>query len=480
MSGNRPLRVCVVLAHSLHARNFVGSGCLDGFARRGHQVVLVVPDFARAEIERETTGWPVPPGIERLPAMGRARDELRLWMRLASYAQRRRYLTYRHKVRERLLGVLQPRTLLMPPRREAPWRLGRALLLLSLLPAARLADLEAAARRLDGYLSPVPAASGLIERLRPDVLLAPTRVRAEGELELLKAARRAGVPTVAFAATWDALTSKGFFLLLPDWLLVWGDDNRDQAIEHHGVRPERIVVTGAPQLDVYGPDERWEGREAFLARRGIAPDRRVILFAGTTITYWEDEPRHLRALSAAVADGELKDCVIWYRPHPRRPRAEVPDVRGLPGVVMDDQMARHKDEGASAYSARRADLVHYRSLLEAADGLVTAFSTMIVEAALLGKPSLVIGFGDDQTGRGRLIQHANYEHSLDILRTPGVTLCRTLDALKREVQRIAAGEYAGHAAGLRARAGAIARNADGGARARIVAAVEAIARGARP
>jgi hypothetical protein len=159
---------------------------------------------------------------------------------------------------------------------------------------------------------------------------------------------------------------------------------------------------------------------------------------------------------------------------------EVPDVRGLPGVVMDDQMARHKEEGTSAYSARRDDLVHYRSLLEAADGLVTAFSTMIVEAALLGKPSLVIGFGDDQTGSGRLMQHANYEHSLDILDMPGITLCRSLDALKREVARVVAGEYAGHAAGLRGSAVNIARNADGQARARIVAALEAIGRGERP
>jgi hypothetical protein len=118
--------------------------------------------------------------------------------------------------------------------------------------------------------------------------------------------------------------------------------------------------------------------------------------------------------------------------------------------------------------------------MDAVDVVVTAFSTMIVEAALLGKPSLVIGFGDDRSGGGRLIQHANYEHSLDILRTPGVTLCRDLDALKRELQRVIAGDYAAHAPALRARAAAIAHNADGGARARIVAALETIGRGGRP
>lgn len=217
-------------------------------------------------------------------------------------------------------------------------------------------------------------------------------------------------------------------------------------------------------------------REMFLRRHGIHPDRRVLLFAGSTVTYWEDEPRLLRALSAAIAEERLTNCVIWYRMHPRRPLREVPNVSRLPHVVVDDQAVRQKRHGVSGYALRREALGHARDLLHAVDGVVTAFSTMIVEAALLGKPSLVVGFGMDVARAGGLIQHAEYEHSLTLLATPGIVLCGSLDELLREIPRVLAGDHAAHAAALRARAAAIAHNLDGGACARIVHALEHIGR----
>jgi hypothetical protein len=463
-----------VLSHSVFVRNFVASGCLGQLAARGHALTLVVPRFALAEVTPVVAGWAGQAVVECLDGLGGGvgRAHLRRWARVASFVHRRQHRTYRHKIRMNLEGLRRLDA------RGTPLAGGFAVRALGglLLGPAR----ERVWRRIEAALAPVPAATALLERCRPDILFAPTRIRAEAELELMKAARQAGIPVVAFAATWDALTSKGFFPVLPDWLLVWGEENRAQAMAFHDIREDRIVVTGTPHLDVYGDSAPREPRAAFLARRGIPEHRHVILFAGTTITYWEDEPRHLRALSEAIERGELKDCVVWYRPHPRRPLQQLGDVMHLPHVVLDDQAMRHKQTGASAYSALPEDLGHYRGLMDAVDVVVTAFSTMIVEAALLGKPSLVIGFGDDQSGRGRLIQHANYEHSLDILKTPGITLCRSLDTLKREVQRVVAGEYAGHAAGLRAQAGEIARNADGGAGARIVDAIEAIGWEGRP
>ena len=460
MSRGHPLRIAVALTHALHVRNFVASGCLERLSGRGHALTLILQAFARPEVERETATWPARPALEPLEPVlpDRLRRWVRGWSHVGSFVHRRRFKTYRHKIR-------------MGARLGSP---GFALKVGLALALERVGDIEAFWRRVEAAFPPAPAASALLGRLRPDVFFAPTLVHDGREVELVKAARTLGVPTVGFAASWDTLTSKGAFYTPPDHLLVWGQENRDQAVSHHGFAVDRVEVTGTPQFDMYGRDEPMEPRPAFLERRGIAPDTRVLLFAGTTVTYWEDEPQLLRALSAAIAQGELKDCVVWYRPHPRRPLREIADVTALPHVVLDDQMARHKAEASSAYSARREDLRHYRGLMEAVDGVITAFSTMIVEAALLGKPSLVIGFGVDVARAGRLIQHAEYEHSVELLATPGVTMCRSLDELTGELRRLLAGEYAVHAPALRARAEAIAHNLDGRARDRIVAALERI------
>ena len=459
MSAPRQVVRCLVaLTHNLHVRNFLASGCLDELTGRGHALHLLVPGALRAAIG-------TPPAVRRAVAVealepylpGRTRNVLRRRWRVGSFAARRHLKTYRHKIR---LASGSPTFTLQ-------------IHAFSLL--GRFGDVERMWRRWEDRLPPRRTALALVRAVAPDVVFAPTLIHDGAEIELVKAARRLGVPSVGFASSWDTLTSKGAFAVPPDYLLVWGAENRQHAVAYHGFDAARVIVTGAPHLDVYADGFEAEPRAEFLARRGIPPDRRVLLFAGTTVTYWEDEPRLLRALSTAIDEGRLKDCVVWYRPHPRRPLRELPDVAALPHVVMDDQMHRQKAEGVSSYSMRPEDLRHYRSLMDAVDGVVTAFSTMIVEAALRGKPSLVIGFGVDQANAGRLIQHAEYEHSFHLLSTPGVVLCRDLDALLREAQRVCAGEYAELEGALRARADAIALNRDGGARARIVDALERIA-----
>ena len=454
----RPARYLVALTHNLHARNFLASGCLDELTGRGHELHLLVPGALREAIG-------TPPAVRRALAVealepyvgGRLRTFLRRRWRVGSFSARRHLKTYRHKIR---LARGSPTFAL---------QLGAFSLL------GRFGDVEAMWRRWEERLAPRRSALALVRAVAPDVLFAPTLIHDGAEIELVKAARRLGVPSVGFASSWDTLTSKGAFAVRPDYLLVWGAENRRHAVVYHGFEEARVIVTGAPHLDVYADGFEAEPRAEFLARRGIPADHRVLLFAGTTVTYWEDEPRLLRALSEAIEDGRLKRCVIWYRPHPRRPLRELPDVRGLPHVVLDDQASRQKAEGISSYSMRPEDLRHYRGLMDAVDGVVTAFSTMIVEAALRGKPSLVIGFGVDQAHAGRLVQHAEYEHSLHLLSTPGVVLCRSLEALLHETQRVCAGEYAELADALRARADAIARNRDGGARTRIVDALERLA-----
>jgi hypothetical protein len=453
-----PARFLVVLGHSLHVRNFVASGCLRALAARGHHVTVVMPQSLVAEVLPSLAEAGL--AVETLEAHqpGRLVAEARGLGRMASFVQREHLRTYRHKVRLAMARSLR-------------YRLAVPLLRL----VKRRRDLEDLLRGFERRVAPRAASLALVDRVRPDVVFCPTLVHDGSDVEILKAARARGVPIAAFAATWDTLTSKGCFVVPPDALLVWGEENRRHAVAYHGLAEARVFPTGAPHLDVYGAAWPAEPRERFLGARGIDPAKRVVLFAGTTISYWEDEPGQLRALSAAITSGELKDCVVWYRPHPRRAGRDVTAIGALPGVHVDDQAVRQKREGASSYSTRPEDLAHYRNLMEASEVVVAAFSTMILEAALLGKPSLVVGFDLDAGAPARLFQHAEYEHSVELLATPGVTLCRSLDDLTRGILRACSGEAVPFADALRAHAGRIANNLDGLGRERIVATLEALA-----
>ena len=62
---------------------------------------------------------------------------------------------------------------------------------------------------------------------------------------LLSAARRR-IPTMVLVASWDNLTTSGFFPTDPDCITVWNEVMKEQAQRIHGIDPLRIVVTSAP------------------------------------------------------------------------------------------------------------------------------------------------------------------------------------------------------------------------------------------
>lgn len=470
----RPLRVLMVLSHASYVRDFWASGLLDKLLARGHRLVVVAPHDLADRIRGDGSGG-CPEAVEPLERYraGKAREWLRGIFRTASFVQRSHFSTYCHKVR-----ILESR-----PRGDLKlkgyvtywsWALGVRVL----RSLGRFVDLERWALWLEGLIRSRRAAVRLVEETRPDVVVAPTALYEAPVIEIFKAARRLGVPVLGFPSSWDTLTSKGFFLVRPDRLMVWGEETRRHAVEYHGYAADRVFVTGPAHFDMYAPAFRAEPRERFLGRRGIPLDKRVLLFVGTTVSYWADEPLQVRALSRLVEDGELKDCVVWYRPHPRRGYRDVKELKelgGLPGVHVDDQMLRLKAEGRGDYSVEPEDLLHYRSLVEASEGVITAFSTMIIEAALLGKPSLVVGFGLGDQGPQRLLEHARYEHMRDVIATPGVTLCGSMEELRAGIHRLLRGDFAPLAGALRARAERIAHCLDGRGRERIVAAIETVA-----
>ena len=462
-----PRRLLLLLPHSLHVRNFVASGLVDMLAARGHHLTLVVPrslvpatvaDLARlpgapavVAVEPYTPQAWVPRIREYLP-----RRWLRRRFRIASYVERSSWSTYGHK-----LASLQ----------TVPFQRLEVALYRRLLRGGR--SLEDVGRALEWRLPPKRRATGFIREVRPDVLVNGTFIHDANDIELAKAARRAGVPVLGVPVSWDTLTSKGGFLIRPDTLAVWGEDTRRHAIDYHGYRAADVFVTGPPHFDIYGPSWPAEPREDFLARHGIDPRKRVLLFAGTTVTYWADEPAQVRALSRLTESGELADCVIWYRPHPRRSYEHIADFLGLPGVHVDGTVLASKRAGAG-FSTTRADLAHYRGLIDACDGVIAAFSTMIIEAALMGKPSLVVAFGIAD-GPDRVVQHADYEHMRDVVTTPGVVLARSLPELLTGVRRMLGGECGIYTEALRKRAAEIAHAEDGRARERMVEAIEQVA-----
>jgi hypothetical protein len=308
-------------------------------------------------------------------------------------------------------------------RARAHERTPRIALALARMPGRRL--MAGAFRALEPAIPTDSALDAYVREQQPDVLvLTPLIDLGSPQLDYLKSARNAGVPTVLAVWSWDHLTSKSLIRLQPDRVFVWNPVQRREAAELHGVSESAIVVTGAQCFDQWFDRTPSRDRVAFARDAGLPPHRPFVLWVCSAL--FKGSPseaafvkRWIAALRAS-ADTALRDCAILVRPHPQR-LADWRDVdlSGLEGVSL---------WGANPVDASaRAD---YFDSLHHARAVVGLNTSALIEAAIVDRPVHTIvdpEYWQNQTGT----LHFRY------LTDPGFGFLRVARTLPEHVEQLA-------------------------------------------
>ena len=363
------MKVLFAALHFAQYRNF--DSVVRELAARGHQVHLAAeePEALGGQqlVEELAAGhrgitWDRVPSLEDEPWFDAARR-----MRVA--------LDYVRALEPRYAAKLRVR---------AEERTARIVRWATRIPVVGRTSTLAALTRFERLM---PTSERLVEYLRrhhPDVivLVALTFSRSQ-QLDLLKAARRLERPVAAAILSWDHLSSKTLIHIAPDRVIVWNDVQQREAVEMHGLSPDRVVLTGAQCYDQWFARQPERSRDAFCRAVGLREDRPFVLWVHSALTPAPDPPepelvlRWIEALRSHP-DPRLRDLGVLVRPHPERVK-EWKDVRldGFTNVAFHgrnpiDREARDDYFDALSYSA-------------AVIGLVT---TAFVEAAIVGRPVL--------------------------------------------------------------------------------------------
>lgn len=211
------------------------------------------------------------------------------------------------------------------------------------------------------------------------------------EVSMLREAKRRGIASVGFINSWDKIGSKGFLRVLPDVVIVPNRIVQEEAVQYDDVPREQIYVAGVPAYDAYASHEGMLSREAFFARCGIAPDKKLIVFCpmGQSLSDsdWDMIDRLHALLMAQVPEAEL---LVRFQPNDvagdeaefqKRPwlKADVPGIRLGKGRGMDWDMTA-------------AELLHLKNTLFHCSLVVSYASSISIDAAIFNKPALNIGF----------------------------------------------------------------------------------------
>lgn len=219
----------------------------------------------------------------------------------------------------------------------------------------------------------------------PDIIVAsPCNIRYSEEIEYIKAGLSMGIPTVIPVLSWDNLTTKGVYQVLPDAVLAWNAAHRQEAMQHHDVPPSRVIVTGAPVFD-YWRDIRSPAPDyaAFCAMVGLDPTQPLILYLGSSANISGDESWLVCSLIAALRASPgagINRANIMVRPHPANAKC----YRGLSaqGVIVwpPNGILPDTSEGA----------VDFYNALHHAFAVVAVNTSGMIDAIINDKPVIAI------------------------------------------------------------------------------------------
>jgi hypothetical protein len=287
-------------------------------------------------------------------------------------------------------------------RGRATRRAPRAFVSLSRLPMLRSdrgrALLTAALKRVERAIPSSREVAAFIRSHDPDVVLfTPLLKLGSIQPDFLKSARALGLRTMLCVASWDNLSSKSLIRFPPDVVTVWNDVQRREAVELHGIPPERVVVTGAQNFD---PWFAWKPRprEEFCRGVGLDPGRPYVLYVCSALFAASlKESAFVQAWIRRLRESghpAVREAGILIRPHPKR-GAEWSNVEleSFPNVAIWPRAGAMPVE-------RHAKADYYDSMFHSV-AVVGLNTTALIEAAVVGRTvhtMLVPEFSGSQAG----------------------------------------------------------------------------------
>lgn len=199
---------------------------------------------------------------------------------------------------------------------------------------------------LERCIAPDPGILSALKELAPDLVVAsPFIFSRSEETEFIKAARALGQRTAAAIFSWDNLTSKGVFQVVPDAVLVWNRAQVKELEDIHKIPAPRALCTGAPSLDFWFEQKPRQSREEFCRQHGLNPAKPFVTYLCSSQTIARDEHVGVRQLVEFLQKDLGDRCPsILIRPHPL-------NLKIWDGFAMKDVMIVPRENKDIFYSS---------------------------------------------------------------------------------------------------------------------------------
>jgi len=269
----------------------------------------------------------------------------------------------------------------------------------------------------------VPAV--LRERLRRErPVLVVSNIQMQAVVPALLAAGRAGLPLVGYVASWDHTVGKGVIWPELGRYLVQNDVMLADLDRYHGIGPDRVVVTGWPQTDVFHRRRPRSAYEAVLGGCELDPARPVVLVMGNTPTNAPYERPFVDRLVSWWEEGPRERFQLLFRPHPR------------------DRQWRERfsaalgKDGAHVQEPSYTDLETLATLLQHGDCVVANAGTILLDSLVNDRPAVCVLYDEGgPPGESWAAKNVTGEHYRQLIESAAFLRAHDFDEVAAGIER---------------------------------------------
>ncbi len=199
--------------------------------------------------------------------------------------------------------------------------------------------------------------------------------------DLLRLAKQNKVFSIHVPSGWDNISSKPL-MVKPNKILVWGNQTKNLCKKLHKLNPE---IVGSARIDKFNQYSFTK----IQAKNKLKLNKKFkyILVAGSGVAF--NEIKMIKLLTNYFKLKKINNYKIIYRPHPNKQINKADEKlnnKDFKDVIIDPTLK---------YKYKIKD---FRILLSACDGIISPFSTSILESQFVGIPCLAVGYYEKKDG----------------------------------------------------------------------------------
>ena len=276
-----------------------------------------------------------------------------------------------------------------------------------------------------------------LREIRPSVIVVTGAFQFE-QPAIFAAAKKLGIPTLAYIPSWDNITTKNRMVFKYDGYLVWSEQTKKELHQYYPAsKTAPVYVVGAPQFDIFFQKEFYETREEFCATQNLNPDLPIIVYAIGSPNFLQEHHGAIEMAKRIVA-GELGAVQMLVRPHPIHDNAALSRVFDQYEPHVRLQRTHNAGKEVAERTQDERQIREWINTFRHADVLINRASTVTVDAAIFDCPVVNLDF-DPQPGQAdqKLIKDINHRwnHFKPVAESGGVRLVDNYEELVAAVLR---------------------------------------------